>query len=524
MQQKRVVLLLLILLLCCGLTAGISQPAKAWSEHAALETAETMLESAAYSKTELISQLTTHGFSLPEAVFAAENCGADWNDMAAKRAQFHINNIPLSRTGLIELLEEEGFTSAQAEFGTESLGADWNETAIRRARSHMETRPYTEEELIEQLIIDGFTFPQAVYGVSGTGISWSRSHADAGSGAEDQTGGGQPVPAGDVNDPDRDEAAIEAAQKLMESGNYSAAELIQLLIREGFTREKASYAARNSGIDWFSAAAQQAEAHLRAAYHTSEDLVELLVLDGFTREEAEYGASSAMNRSREKKADTPVDDSGMISETMVETLQNNLYLFFPIQSLKEAFTPLMEPVYSDLGPGTLIQTRNQNGVRKIKLFVNTDHVHDYRTYSIVNSGKMDNYLFSMDVIVEDVFPADQGGCFIAYTNEFDPYVSKEDAVMTALLANENGVEIYRKPMNADEGTHIPVPVEIKDSYRLMLVHLTGLTFVFVDEIYVMQYPDDTPAPFHLLYGTAVFSEGDNAYCQFDNLAIRKVLN
>ncbi len=522
MRGKRAFLLILILIFLSGFIKYTAQPASAWSDQDALKAAKAHLESMAYSKAGLILQLKADGFSSAEAEYAAEHCGAKWNDMAVNRAQFHFSNIPLSRNGLLQRLEEEGFTSEQAQFGVETINADWNDSAARRARSYMETRHFSEEELIEQLIQDGFTFNEAIYGVSNIGTAWDIT--DGKQTPADQTGTGPQDPAAESDNVDRDEAAIEKARNYMNSGNYSEAELIQQLMLDGYTRDQAVFAARNSGIDWFSAAQQQAEAHLRASYHTTEELIDLLELDGFSREEAEYGADAAMNHSTGKKVEGASDDTGMISETMIDTLQENLYLFFPIQSLKEGFPSALEPAYSDVGPGTLVQTRNQYGERKIKLFANADFVHDHRSYTLVNTGKMDNFLFSMDVTVNDVFPADQGGCFIAFTNEFDPAVSKEDAVMIALLAHEDGVEIYRKPISADSGTHIPVPVEIKETYKLTLVHLTGLTFVFIDETYVMQYPDDTPAPYYLIYGSALFSHGDNAYCAFDNLAIRKVNN
>jgi len=62
-------------------------------------------------------QLEYEGFSQTDATSAAHNCGADWNEQAAKKAKEYLSYSSFSHDSLIEQLEYEGFTSSQAAYG-----------------------------------------------------------------------------------------------------------------------------------------------------------------------------------------------------------------------------------------------------------------------------------------------------------------------------------------------------------------------------------------------------------------------
>ncbi len=88
----------------------------------AAEKAKQYLEYTAFSYTGLIQQLQYEGYSVDEATYGADNCGADWNAQAAAKAQQYLEYTSFSRSGLIEQLEYEGFTSSQAEYGASAVG------------------------------------------------------------------------------------------------------------------------------------------------------------------------------------------------------------------------------------------------------------------------------------------------------------------------------------------------------------------------------------------------------------------
>ncbi len=57
----------------------------------ALGKAESYLSFSAFSYQGLIEQLEYEQFSHEDAVYAADNCGADWNEQAAKKAESYLD-------------------------------------------------------------------------------------------------------------------------------------------------------------------------------------------------------------------------------------------------------------------------------------------------------------------------------------------------------------------------------------------------------------------------------------------------
>ncbi|NZA40387.1 Ltp family lipoprotein [Eubacterium callanderi] len=88
----------------------------------ALDKAKRYLRSSSFSYTKLIEQLEYEQFTTEDATFAVDNCGADWNEQAAKKAQQYMNSSSFSRDRLLSQLEYEGFTPEQAEYGATSVG------------------------------------------------------------------------------------------------------------------------------------------------------------------------------------------------------------------------------------------------------------------------------------------------------------------------------------------------------------------------------------------------------------------
>jgi len=88
----------------------------------ALEHAKRYLNISAFSRSGLIEQLEYEKYSNADATFAADNCGADWNEQAAKKAQRYLEISSFSRDSLIGQLEYDGFTHDQAVYGAEQNG------------------------------------------------------------------------------------------------------------------------------------------------------------------------------------------------------------------------------------------------------------------------------------------------------------------------------------------------------------------------------------------------------------------
>lgn len=88
----------------------------------ATEKVAAYLEFSAFSYTGLIKQLEFDGFTTEDATYAADNCGADWNEQAGKKAQSYLDYAEFSKEELIEQLKYEGFTQEEAEFGVSKVG------------------------------------------------------------------------------------------------------------------------------------------------------------------------------------------------------------------------------------------------------------------------------------------------------------------------------------------------------------------------------------------------------------------
>lgn len=91
-------------------------------EKNALSQAKNYLSFMPFSYKGLVEQLEFEGYTEEEATYAVDNCGADWNEQAAKKAADYLDLMAFSRSGLIEQLEFEGFTHEQAVYGVEQNG------------------------------------------------------------------------------------------------------------------------------------------------------------------------------------------------------------------------------------------------------------------------------------------------------------------------------------------------------------------------------------------------------------------
>lgn len=93
---------------------------------AIIKMAQSYVDSCNMSYNQLVNQLEYEGYSHDEAVYGADNCGADWNEQAVKAAKSYLDGFNFSREEMINQLEEgEGFTYDQAVYGTDNCGKDW---------------------------------------------------------------------------------------------------------------------------------------------------------------------------------------------------------------------------------------------------------------------------------------------------------------------------------------------------------------------------------------------------------------
>ena len=458
MKRITIIFLLTIMLLVCGVAVGSIKPAAAAAKDDAVSVAKSYIKYMGFSRDGLIRQIEYEGFTHEEAEYGADNCGADWYEMAVMSAENYTSFMGFSRDGLIHQLEYEGFSKEEAEHGADNCGADWNEMAVMCAESYLDALDFTQSELINQLEYENFTDEQIAYAIN---VIYGSSTASS------PTNAPTSIP---TNTP----TAIPTDVPTEEPEDTSTA----------------------------------------------------VLTDRSTAVPTNTPTSEPTNVPTDEPTATPepVADTNVVSDLMINTMTENIGNIFVIRGLEEPFNNPMAAQYSDVGNATVVDISNQDGMRNISLYANADNVHDYSSVVKLNAGNLQNFYYEMDVRVNDVYPAETGGCFIGYTNQTTSAVQTEDVKTIGLLVDGDNAEFYVKGNDADSGEHIPIKRSADNNYSLVLVRFTGQTFAYVNGYYAGQYHDDLSGPFQLVYGSTVFSDGDNALCSFDNLIIRKVTN
>jgi len=97
-------------------------PSQTVSQKNAVAKAKSYLGFSAFSHDGLVAQLEYEQFSHADAVYGADNSGANWNEQAAKKAKQYMEYSAFSRGSLIDQLKYSEFTQEQAEYGANAVG------------------------------------------------------------------------------------------------------------------------------------------------------------------------------------------------------------------------------------------------------------------------------------------------------------------------------------------------------------------------------------------------------------------
>lgn len=107
--------------------------------------------------------------SAPEATPKAERLTSGQSNALRKATQY-LKIMPFSYSGLIGQLEYESFSHDDAVYAADHCGADWNEQAAKKAEKYLDIMGFSRDSLINQLQYDGFTYDQAAYGAEKNGL------------------------------------------------------------------------------------------------------------------------------------------------------------------------------------------------------------------------------------------------------------------------------------------------------------------------------------------------------------------
>ncbi|TEX51622.1 MAG: hypothetical protein B7C55_04615 [Actinomycetales bacterium mxb001] len=164
-------------------TAAVDSLNVDWNEQAA-KSAESYLNTSSFSRSGLIEQLAYEGFSQSQAEYGVDAAfgdsggagdGGGGGDSVSRQnaiesAESYLQYAAFSRSGLIEQLEYEGYSSADATYAVDSVNANWKEQAAKSAESYLEFSSFSRSELIDQLVYEGFSRSEAEYGAAAVGL------------------------------------------------------------------------------------------------------------------------------------------------------------------------------------------------------------------------------------------------------------------------------------------------------------------------------------------------------------------
>lgn len=183
----------------------------------ALQKAHSYLSFSAFSYNGLVDQLEYEGFTHEEAVYGADNCGADWDAQAVEKAKSYLKFSSFSHDGLIDQLEYEGFTHDQAVYGADNCGLEGGSQAVAKAKSYLDFSAFSYDGLVEQLEYEGFSHEDAVNAADNCGADWN-------------------------------EQAAKKAKSYLDLSSFSRNGLIDQLEYEGFTHDQAVYGVEANGL------------------------------------------------------------------------------------------------------------------------------------------------------------------------------------------------------------------------------------------------------------------------------------
>jgi Host cell surface-exposed lipoprotein len=129
----------------------------------------------ASSADEIEKEMAVHSPSLIEdptaeaedSEYPGETAG---QENARRSAESYLDTTAFSHKGLIQQLKFEGYSTADATYGVDAVSPNWNVQAAKAAKNYLDTTSFSRSGLIQQLEFEGYTAAQAVYGVNQTGL------------------------------------------------------------------------------------------------------------------------------------------------------------------------------------------------------------------------------------------------------------------------------------------------------------------------------------------------------------------
>lgn len=125
--------------------------------------ANTMAEATTEIVIETTKSSATAIITTEKTTESAESFG---EKNAKKKAKDYVDLMAFSYNGLVKQLEFENFTHEEAVYGADNCGADWKEEAVEKAKDYLDMYGMSRQGLKDQLLFDEFTDEEAEYALT----------------------------------------------------------------------------------------------------------------------------------------------------------------------------------------------------------------------------------------------------------------------------------------------------------------------------------------------------------------------
>ena len=156
---------------------GVDNCGADWTEQA-VKRAKALASQTRYNYDNLVEKLESEGFTNAQAsagaIAATQSQSSQSDDSktmtAIEAATKYFDSGNYSYSALVDKLVQDGYSAAEAEQAANNCGADWNALAAGKAKELLQSRVLTKEELVDQLVFEGYTFGQAAYAAEANGL------------------------------------------------------------------------------------------------------------------------------------------------------------------------------------------------------------------------------------------------------------------------------------------------------------------------------------------------------------------
>lgn len=205
---------------------------------------------------------------------------------AKKSAASYLSFMSFSRSGLIRQLESEGYSTADATYGVDAQNADWNAQATKSAKTYLDLMSFSRSGLIALLESEGFTNAEAIYGANKNGYVETLPSTPVVSAPVTPS---QPSCTSGIASQCN---AFRSAADYLRLMAFSRSGLIRQLEFEGYSTADATYGVDAQNADWNAQATKSAKSYLDLMPFSRSGLIAQLEFEGFTRAQATFGVAA----------------------------------------------------------------------------------------------------------------------------------------------------------------------------------------------------------------------------------------